>query len=169
MTEKQIKEMEKMVIEFYLMMGEEKHLFHNGYKSKSREKMRERIFYEELKEFFESFEIKDTKQKKISQLDAVVDMFYVATGNMIEKSFKTHLGGFKFLILRNQKSEFEFSEMLRKEAKFDEELILKAFKEVHRSNMTKITKDGKVLRREDGKVIKPDTFEEPNLEQFFKE
>ncbi len=35
--------------------------------------------------------------------------------------------------------------------------------------MTKITKDGKVLRRADGKVIKPDTFEEPNLEQFFKE
>lgn len=32
--------------------------------------------------------------------------------------------------------------------------------------MTKVCKDGTVLRREDGKIIKPDTFEEPNLEKF---
>ena len=35
-----------------------------------------------------------------------------------------------------------------------------------KSNMTKVCKDGTVLRREDGKIIKPDTFEEPNLEKF---
>ncbi len=37
------------------------------------------------------------------------------------------------------------------------------FAEVHRSNMTKIAPDGRVIYREDGKVLKPPTFEPPDL------
>jgi len=37
------------------------------------------------------------------------------------------------------------------------------FAEVHRSNMTKLGPDGKVIYREDGKVLKPPTFEPPDL------
>ena len=40
-----------------------------------------------------------------------------------------------------------------------------AFSEVHRSNMAKLV-DGKVLRREDGKVMKPENWQPPNLSQF---
>jgi predicted HAD superfamily Cof-like phosphohydrolase len=40
------------------------------------------------------------------------------------------------------------------------------FKEVHRSNMTKLTEDGKVLRREDGKVMKSGRYEAPDLEKI---
>ncbi len=40
-----------------------------------------------------------------------------------------------------------------------------AFDEVHRSNMAKLV-DGKVLRREDGKVLKPEGWQPPNLAQF---
>jgi len=40
----------------------------------------------------------------------------------------------------------------------------KAFPEVHRSNMTKLPKDGVILRREDGKVQKPDTYEQADME-----
>ena len=40
-----------------------------------------------------------------------------------------------------------------------------AFNEVHRSNMAKLV-DGKVLRREDGKVLKPDGWQPPQLAQF---
>ena len=36
------------------------------------------------------------------------------------------------------------------------------FAEVHRSNMTKFP-NGKVLKNEYGKIIKPDTYEQPNL------
>lgn len=36
------------------------------------------------------------------------------------------------------------------------------FEEIHRSNMTK-TVDGKILRREDGKILKPKTYEPPNI------
>ena len=35
--------------------------------------------------------------------------------------------------------------------------------EVHRSNMTKLDSDGKVLVRDDGKVLKGPNFEEPDL------
>ena len=38
------------------------------------------------------------------------------------------------------------------------------FKEVHRSNMTKLDADGKPIYREDGKVKKSELFEEPKLE-----
>lgn len=41
-----------------------------------------------------------------------------------------------------------------------------AFEEVHRSNMSKLGADGKPIRREDGKVLKPDGWMPPNLGQF---
>jgi predicted HAD superfamily Cof-like phosphohydrolase len=42
------------------------------------------------------------------------------------------------------------------------------FREVHKSNMSKLTKEGYVLRREDGKVLKSDQYKEPNLDKYFK-
>ena len=42
-----------------------------------------------------------------------------------------------------------------------------AFNEVHRSNMAKLV-DCKVLRREDGKVLKPDGWHPPQLAQFLQ-
>ena len=45
--------------------------------------------------------------------------------------------------------------------------IVEAFNEVHRSNMSKLTIDGKVLKRDDGKVLKSDQYTEANIEQFF--
>lgn len=43
-----------------------------------------------------------------------------------------------------------------------------AWKEVISSNMSKIDAEtGKVLKRADGKVIKPDTFKPPRLDNFF--
>ena len=43
-----------------------------------------------------------------------------------------------------------------------------AFNEVHRSNMTKVMPDRKVMKRDDGKIIKPDTYEPPNLEKVLE-
>lgn len=37
------------------------------------------------------------------------------------------------------------------------------FDEVHRSNMSKVGPDGKAIFRADGKVMKPETYSEPNL------
>lgn len=43
------------------------------------------------------------------------------------------------------------------------------FYEVHRSNMTKLDKDGKPVYREDGKVIKSERYDPPNLQRIIKE
>ena len=42
-----------------------------------------------------------------------------------------------------------------------------AFSEVHRSNMAKLV-DGKVIRRDDGKVLKPEGWLPPQLAQFLQ-
>lgn len=39
------------------------------------------------------------------------------------------------------------------------------FAEVHRSNMTKFP-DGKIIRRADGKIMKPDTWEPPRIKEI---
>lgn len=44
----------------------------------------------------------------------------------------------------------------------------KCFKEVHRSNMSKLGPDGKPIYRDDGKVLKGPKYKEPNLEKFIK-
>lgn len=38
--------------------------------------------------------------------------------------------------------------------------------EVSRSNLSKISSNGKVIKREDGKVLKPDTYSPQTLKQF---
>lgn len=41
-----------------------------------------------------------------------------------------------------------------------------AFNRVHKSNMSKIPEDGVIKRREDGKILKPDTYKPANLEDL---
>lgn len=42
-------------------------------------------------------------------------------------------------------------------------------KEIHRSNMTKLGADGKPIYREDGKILKGENYEPPNLEKVLFE
>ena len=39
------------------------------------------------------------------------------------------------------------------------------FNEVHRSNMLKVGPDGKVTRRADGKILKPEGWQKPDIER----
>lgn len=41
-----------------------------------------------------------------------------------------------------------------------------AFEEVHRSNMAKLDANGKPIIREDGKILKPEGWQPPNLTPF---
>ncbi len=43
------------------------------------------------------------------------------------------------------------------------------FQEVHYSNMSKLGEDGRPIKREDGKVLKPDTYFPPNLKDILYE
>jgi len=42
------------------------------------------------------------------------------------------------------------------------------FAEVHRSNMTKLGPDGRAIKREDGKIMKPESYSPPDLESILK-
>lgn len=44
--------------------------------------------------------------------------------------------------------------------------LVDLFDEVHKSNMSKVTEDGTIKYREDGKVLKPETFTPPNLKEI---
>lgn len=44
----------------------------------------------------------------------------------------------------------------------DASILNEAFLRVHKSNMSKLT-NGKLIKREDGKILKPDTYEPPNM------
>jgi hypothetical protein len=46
---------------------------------------------------------------------------------------------------------------------FPRNVMLEAFKRVHRSNMSKLMDDGKPRRREDGKILKGPNYREPYL------
>ena len=50
-----------------------------------------------------------------------------------------------------------------------EDLKMRAFEEVHGSNMTKLMPDGTVKRREDGKVLKGPNYRQADMAQFFQE
>ena len=40
--------------------------------------------------------------------------------------------------------------------------------EVGRSNLSKISENGKVMKRDDGKVLKPDTYSPPDIRKVFE-
>jgi len=50
-----------------------------------------------------------------------------------------------------------------------QEVVDKSFEEVHKSNMSKLGKDGKPIRRADGKIIKGPNYFPPNLSKFVKQ
>lgn len=43
------------------------------------------------------------------------------------------------------------------------------WKEVRASNMSKVSDNGKIKKREDGKILKPDTYFKPDIERVLKE
>lgn len=47
--------------------------------------------------------------------------------------------------------------------------IQKVWDEVARSNLSKISESGKVLKREDGKVMKPESYSPPNIKKVMYE
>ncbi len=44
--------------------------------------------------------------------------------------------------------------------------IAEVFEEIHRSNMSKLDKDGKPIYREDGKIMKSDQYFKPNIQKI---
>lgn len=50
-----------------------------------------------------------------------------------------------------------------------QDYIVRVFSEIHRSNMSKMGKDGKPILREDGKILKGPNYFRPNITKIIKE
>lgn len=153
-TEKMI----DMVEEFYIKIRDGKYLYQGGTMTVDRMILRFDLFEEEHQEY-------RFAKNRMEKLDAICDMLYIRLGTLLEsmKSKEDLKNLIKYHLDKKLNMIFDYT----KKNNFSD-ILFKAFEEVHRSNMSKIDKDGKVRRREDGKIIKGPDYFPPNLKQFLE-
>ena len=155
----QWKKLVGLVKEFYIAFGQQEFL--EKEMTEERMELRKKLFDEELKEY----EVAEKNNNKVEMLDAVCDMYYILIGTLLE----IHKGNVE--AVRNviyfgfdDKSELIYKKVLKNEFN---DIFVKAFEEVHRSNMSKL-ENGKAIFREDGKILKGRNYFKPNLKQFIE-
>ena len=148
-----------LVKEFYIAFGQQEFL--EKEMTEERMELRKKLFDEELKEY----EVAEKNNNKVEMLDAVCDMYYILIGTLLE----IHKGNVE--AVRNviyfgcdDKSELIYKKVFKNEFN---DIFVKAFEEVHRSNMSKL-ENGKAIFREDGKILKGKNYFRPNLKQFIE-
>ena len=153
----QWKKLVGLVKEFYIAFGQQEFL--EKEMTEERMELRKKLFDEELREY----EVAEKNNNKVEMLDAVCDMYYILIGTLLE----IHKGNVE--AVRNviyfgcdDKSELIYKKVLKNEFN---DIFVKAFEEVHRSNMSKL-ENGKAIFREDGKILKGKNYFRPNLKQF---
>lgn len=157
-----------------------------GIENKEQEALYAKLMQEELTELEEAVEKNDVEEI----LDACCDLVWVTVGFYLSKQTVVEETLFdNILEIQDNRTNYflddrlaelrkmfynirHFSEydfifeiiLLAKYADFD---FVGAYNEVARSNMSKVdSTTGKVLKREDGKVLKPETYSPPNLSPF---
>lgn len=150
----------KLVKEFYIAFGQQEFL--KKEMTKERMELRERLFDEELKEYNDA----EKNNDKAEMLDAVCDMCYILVGTLLEMH-KGNVDEVTDVIYfeEDDKSKFIFEKVFKNEFN---DIFVKAFEEVHRSNMSKL-QDGKAIFRSDGKILKGADYFRPNLKPFVNE
>ncbi|BBM50704.1 nucleoside triphosphate pyrophosphohydrolase family protein [Leptotrichia wadei] len=148
-----------LVKEFYIAFGQQEFL--EKEMTDERMELRERLFDEELKEY----EMAEKNKDKVEMLDAVCDMYYILIGTLLE-IHKGNVDTVTDVIYfgEDDKSKFIFEKVFKNEFN---DIFVKAFEEVHRSNMSKL-ENGKAVFREDGKILKGKKYFRPNLKQFIE-
>ncbi|KXB70286.1 hypothetical protein HMPREF3180_00080 [Leptotrichia wadei] len=157
--------MAKMVKEFYLAFKQEEFL--NKDMTEEREHLRDLLLMEEKTEYMKAEIENDT----VGKLDAVADMAYVYIGTLLERC----KGNVDLVarILYFDSADSELAEICDKIEKNNfNGIFLTAFKEVHRSNMTKLDKNGQPVYytkgAKKGKIAKSELFEEPKLKEIIE-
>ena len=147
-----------MVKEFYIAFGQQEFL--EKEMTADRMKLRERLFDEEQTEYI----IAEKNNDKVEMLDAVCDMCYILIGTLLEQN-KGDIEAVADVIYFgcDNKSKFIFEKVFKNEFN---DIFVKAFEEVHRSNMSKLDENGKPIYREDGKITKGPHCFPLNLKQF---
>lgn len=151
------KEIVELVKQFYIAFGQKEFL--EKEMTEERMELRERLFDEELKEYNDA----EKNNDKVEMLDAVCDMCYILIGTLLE-IHKGNVDAVTDVIYfeENDKSKFIFEKVFENEFN---DIFVKAFEEVHRSNMSKL-QDGKAIFRADGKILKGADYFRPNLKPF---
>ena len=154
------KEIVELVKQFYIAFGQQEFL--EKEMTEERMKLRERLFDEELTEY----NVAERENDKVEMLDAVCDMYYILIGTLLEK-YKGNVEKVRDVLYfdKSEESELIFRKILKNEFN---EVFIEAFKEVHRSNMSKL-ENGKAIFREDGKILKGKNYFRPNLKPFVNE
>ncbi|MDO4728451.1 MAG: nucleoside triphosphate pyrophosphohydrolase family protein [Bacteroidota bacterium] len=150
-----------MVEEFYKAFGQEQFIG-VGKLSPERAELRENLYQEELREYLAA----KAKNDRVEILDAVVDMWYIHIGTLLEIHRTASKVATFIYFGDDEKTEILLERVRDNDFK---EIFIPAFEEVHRSNMSKLDENGKPIFREDGKIIKGPNYFRPNLKQFFKE
>ena len=151
-----------LVKEFYIASGQEKYFCYekmNLLEMLERVNLRNKLLIEEAEEYIEA----EAENNKIEMLDAVCDMNYIYLGTLLEKNNGDVDAVVKDIFFEG---DMMFEKIWAKiyKNKFDK-IFWDAFEEVHKSNMSKL-ENGKVIFREDGKIIKGKNYFRPNLKQF---
>ena len=157
--------MAKMVKEFYLAFKQEEFL--NKGMTEEREHLRDLLLMEEKTEYMKA----EIENDVVGKLDAVVDMAYVYIGTLLEQC-----KGNVDLVARVLYFDTMDPELIGIFNKIEKNnfnrIFLLAFKEVHRSNMTKLDKNGQPVyymeSPKKGKIGKSELFEEPNLKEIIE-
>ena len=146
-----------LVKEFYIAFGQQEFL--EKEMTEERTELRKKLFDEELKEY----EVAEKNKDRAEMLDAVCDMCYILIGTLLEKCKGDVEAAVNVIYFGcNDKSEFIFEKVFKNEFN---DIFVKAFEEVHKSNMSKL-ENGKPIFREDGKILKGKNYFRPNLKQF---
>ena len=148
-----------LVKEFYIAFGQQEFL--ENEMTNERMELRKKLFNEEFKEY----EMAEKNKDKVEMLDAVCDMCYILIGTLLEMH-KGDVDTVTDVIYfgEDDKSKFIFEKVFKNEFN---DIFVKAFEEVHRSNMSKL-ENGKAIFREDGKILKGKNYFRPNLKQFIE-
>lgn len=148
-----------LVKEFYIAFEQQE--FWEKEMTDERIELRKKLFDEELKEY----EVAEKNKDKVEMLDAVCDMCYILIGTLLE-IHKGNVDTVTDVIYFgcDDKSKFIFEKVFKNEFN---DIFVKAFEEVHKSNMSKL-ENGKAIFREDGKILKGKNYFRPNLKQFIE-
>ena len=160
----QWEKMAKLVKEFYIVFGQKEFL--EKEMTEERRHLRELLFTEEQLEYMKA----EIENDSVGKLDAILDMYYIKIGTLLEEN-KGDTNKVSKIIFLNE--DIEINEIWQLEVKNRfEEIIIEAFEEVHRSNMSKLDENGEPVfytkGSKKGKIGKSKLYKEPNLKQFVK-
>ena len=149
----------RLVKNFYIAFGQQEFL--EKEMTEERMELRKKLFDEELKEY----EVAEKSNDKMEMLDAVCDMCYILIGTLLETCKGDNEAVANMIYFGcDDKSELIYKKVFKNEFN---DIFVKAFEEVHRSNMSKL-ENGKAIFREDGKILKGKNYFRPNLKQFIE-